>query len=83
MGRLTERVDELIQKYKQDHRQEPPLYIILSPEDAGQLTEEARDQANTPEDDIVTIYRDCKIVHSMSVKKGAYYVSNEMPETGS
>jgi hypothetical protein len=82
-AQLSERVDELIRKYKEEHRQQPPLYIILSPDDGDQLTREVKDRANTPEDNIVTVYRDCKIVSSMSVKNGAYYVSNEMPETGS
>jgi hypothetical protein len=81
--KLLKRVDELIEEYKKNHRSEPPFYIIMSPDDGDTLIEEVRRINKQPQDNIVTTYKDSKIVRNPAMLNGTFYVSSELPETGS
>jgi hypothetical protein len=80
---LLQRIDTLIEKYKKDHKGEPPLYAILSADENKEVMRLIRESNNLPEDHIVTTYKGVKLAHHPQQTNGKIYVSNELPETGS
>jgi hypothetical protein len=80
---LIKRVEDLITRYKKEHRGEAPSYIILSPEDGDALTEEVKGLYKQEKKDMITSYKDSKIIKNIALNNGAFYVSSELPETGS
>jgi hypothetical protein len=76
-------IDQLIERFKKDNKNQVPLYIVLSPEEGKALIEEIREKKNYPQDYIITSYNDIKIASNPSLLNGKRYVSNELPETGS
>lgn len=80
---LLPHVDQLIDNFKKENRNQAPLYIVMSPEESKALVEEIRVMKNHPQDYIITSYKDIKIAANPSLLNGKWYVSNELPETGS
>lgn len=80
---LLEKIDNLIAAYKKNHKGEPPLYVIVSPEDHKELIPLIKAANNYTRDQIVTSYKDIKIAEHPNQVQGKIYVSNELPETGS
>lgn len=79
---VTANIDQAIEDYKAMHRGENPLYCIMSMEEADQLAEalKRRDGAT---DLIITSYQDIKLIRNEFMDRGEYFLSNELPETGS
>jgi hypothetical protein len=82
-NRLVETIDKLIEKYKQEHKGEAPLYIILSADENKEIMSMTKTRDNLPEDHIVTSYKGIKLAEHPQQVNGKIYVSNELPETGS
>jgi hypothetical protein len=80
---ILPKVDQLIDHFKRENRNQAPLYIVMSPEESKALVEEIRVMKNHPEDYIITSYKDVKIAANPSLLNGNRYVSNDLPETGS
>lgn len=80
---LLARVDALIENYKKEHRGEPPLYLVVSPDESVAVREEVRKKENAPDIAVVSTYKDVRIAEHPSMLNGKMYVSNELPETGS
>ena len=80
---LLNKIDQLIEKYRQDHKGEAPLYIALSPEEAKAAMKEIKEENNHPDDYVITTYKNIKIAEHPSLLNGNAYVSNDLPETGS
>jgi len=80
---IIQQATEQINTYKAEHKGDIPLYIIVSPNDAKALREEARRVGNYADDVIVTSYQDIGIVTNDSLTLGELRLSNELPETGS
>lgn len=84
MGKqILQNIDNLIERFKKENRNQAPLYIVLSPEEGKLIVEEIRKKENYPAGDIITSYRDVKIAPNPSLLNGNIYVSNDLPETGS
>jgi hypothetical protein len=67
----------------QEHRGESPLYILVSPYEAGRLFDEVRQASGFDPDVLVTEYKGSKIVKHGSLNKGDLRLTNELPETSS
>ena len=80
---LLEQIDSLIERYKKEHKGEPPLYIILSGDENKEVMGIIREAGKLPEDDIITTYKEIKLAEHPQQVNGKIYVSNELPETGS
>jgi hypothetical protein len=80
---ILSEVDQLIDRFKKENRNQTPLYIVMSPEESKALVEEIRVMQNHPKDYIITSYKDVKIAANPSLLNGKRYVSNDLPETGS
>lgn len=80
---LLEKIDSLIERYKKEHKGEPPLYIIVSSDENKKIINTIRSSNNYPKDQIVTEYNGIKIAEHPQQSDGKIYVSNELPETGS
>lgn len=80
---LLKHIDNLIDQFKKDHRGEPPLYIVLSPDETKDVVDALKEKQKAPEDTIITTYRDIKIAESPALLRGNSYVSNDLPDTGS
>jgi hypothetical protein len=80
---LLERVDSLVEKYKKEHKGEPPLYIIVSADENKELMKIIKEANNFAKDQIVTTYNGIKIAEHPQQTDGKIYVSDELPETGS
>src|SRR5690349_17913218 len=77
-NQLLPEVDQLIDRYKKENRNQLPLYIVLSPEESRTLMEEIRTEKKYPEDYLITSYKDIKIAANPSLLNGKRYVSNEL-----
>jgi hypothetical protein len=80
---LLKIIDSLIDHYKEEHKGEPPLYIILSPDENKEVIQRIKNTNDFPDDLIVTSYKGIKLAQHPSLLNGKMYVSNELPETGS
>lgn len=80
---LLEKIDSLIERYKKEHKGEPPLYIIVSADENKEIVNAIRTANNYPKDQIVTSYKGIKIAEHPHQGENKIYVSNELPETGS
>lgn len=80
---LTSKLDQAIENYRKQHGGSNPLYCIMSAEEADELTDELRHQNGDNDDVIITSYQDIKIVRNALLERGTYFLSNELPETGS
>lgn len=80
---LLKKIDGLIEKFKAENKGETPLYIVLSSEENKEVMAEVKARNNYPSDFIVTSYKGIKLAEHPSLLKGNFYVSNELPETGS
>lgn len=79
----TSKIDQEIEKYKAAHGGSKPLYFIMSSEEADELTDTLRNRQGQSDDIIITTYKDIKIVRNNLIERGKYFLSNELPETGS
>jgi hypothetical protein len=80
---LLQRIDNLIEKFRTDHKGEAPLYIILSSDENKEVMRLIKAAQKIPEDQVVTTYKGVKLSHHPQQTNGKIYVSNELPETGS
>jgi hypothetical protein len=80
---LLNRIDDVIERYKREHKGEAPLYIVLSSDEHKQLLGTLRKKSATPEGELITSYKGIKLAHHPGRLSGDIYVSNELPETGS
>ena len=80
---ITSSIDREIEKYKTQHGGSKPLYCIMSAEEADELAAFVRKENGNGDDMIVTSYRDIKIIRNSLMEPGKYFLSNELPETGS
>jgi hypothetical protein len=55
----------------------------MSSEEADELTESIRQRNGLDENVIITSYRDIKIIRNDLMERGQYFLTNELPETGS
>jgi hypothetical protein len=84
MGKdILAKVDDQINKYKADHQDETPLYILVSSEEEKLLLNEVRRVSGLDSDDMVTTYKESKILRYEALQKGQLLLTNELPETGS
>jgi hypothetical protein len=80
---INSQIDEAIDNYKLQHAGNNPLYCIMSSEEADELTESIRQRNGLDENVIITSYRDIKIIRNDLMERGQYFLTNELPETGS
>ena len=80
---LTSKLDQAIDNYRKLHGGSNPLYCIMSAEEADELTAELRHQNGDNDHVIITSYQDIKIIRNSLLERGTYFLSNELPETGS
>lgn len=80
---ITSNLDREIEKYKAQHHGSNPLYCIMSAEEADELTDAMRQENGQNSDVIITSYQDIKIIRNSLMERGQYFLSNELPETGS
>jgi hypothetical protein len=80
---ILSKIDTLLEKYKTDHHGEDPLYILVSADEEPVLREAVRKSDGLNPDDIVTTYRESKILRHDMLQKGDVVLTNDLPETGS
>ena len=79
----TSNLDQAIRNYKALHGGNDPLYCIMSAEEADELTQSLKQLAGRADHEILTKYQDIRIIRDKLMDRGDYYLSNELPETGS
>jgi hypothetical protein len=79
---IISKIDSLITQYQKDHT-EKPLHLVISREEGDNLINEIRTAQSIPEDHIITKYKGIRIERSVAVKEGKFFLTNELPETGS
>ena len=79
----TSGIDQQIEKYKAAHGGSKPMFIIMSADEADELTDALKERNGESEEMIITTYKDIKIVRNNMMNRGEYVLSNELPETGS
>lgn len=80
---ITSQLDQAIEEYKSRHAGGNPLYCIMSADEADELADELRHRDGQNDNVIITTYQDIKIVRNAMMERGEYYLTNELPETGS
>lgn len=80
---ITFGIDRAIDQYKEQHNGSKPLYCVMSSDEADELTEAIRQETGREANDIITTYRDIKIIRNSLMERGRYMMTNELPETGS
>ena len=80
---INSNIDREIEKYKAQHGGSKPLYCIMSAEEADELTDSIRHQDGDNDNVIITSYEGIKIIRNSLMERGVYFLSNELPETGS
>ena len=80
---ITSRIDQAIQRYKTQHGGDNPLYCIMSAEEADELANLLREREGENDNVLITSYQDIKIIRNGLMERGQYFLSNELPETGS
>ena len=76
-------IDRAIAEYRSLHNNNKPLYCIMSAEEADELAEALRQKNGDADNVIITTYQDIKIIRNHLMERGKYFLSNELPETGS
>ena len=76
-------LDQAIEEYKSQHNGEKPLYCVMSADEADELTDAIRKEKGRGSEEIITSYRDIKIIRNNLTERGEYLLVNELPETGS
>ena len=76
-------LDQAIEEYKSQHNGEKPLYCVMSTEEADELTDAIRREKGRGGEEIITSYRDIKIIRNNLTERGQYLLVNELPDTGS
>jgi hypothetical protein len=76
-------LDQEIKKYKAAHGGNSPLYLMMSAEEADELTSTMKHEDGQSKEIIITVYNDIKIIRNSLMERGVYFLSNELPETGS
>lgn len=79
----TSSIDRAIENYKTLHGGNKPLYCIMSAEEADELASNLKRLSGHPENIIITSYEDIRIIRDKFMEWGEYFLSNELPETGS
>jgi hypothetical protein len=79
----TSGIDQQIEKYKAAHGGNAPMFIIMSAEEADELTDALKEKQGQSQETIITTYKDIKIVRNNMMVRGEYVLANELPETGS
>jgi hypothetical protein len=82
-NRILPLVESEIRKYREDHRGESPLYIVLNDEEADHLIDEVKKDQGFEQDMLLTEYNGTRIVKHMSIPPGEIRLTNDLPETGS
>ena len=72
-------IDQQIEKYKAAHGGNKPMFIIMSAEEADEVTDALKERNGESEENIVTTYKDIKIVRNNMMTRGEYVLSNELP----
>ena len=80
---VTSNIDRAIANYKAQHGGSNPLYFIMSADEADELTNALRKENGQADDVFITSYQDIKIIRNNFMERGQYFLSNELPETGS
>jgi hypothetical protein len=80
---INSNIDREIEKYKAQHGGSNPLYCIMSAEEADELTDSIRHQDGDNDNVIITSYKGIKIIRNSLLERGVYFLTNELPETGS
>lgn len=80
---ITSQIDLAIENYKALHGGSNPLYCIMSAEEADELAKYLRHQHGQNDNVLNTSYQDIKIIRDGLRERGEYFLSNELPETGS
>ncbi len=80
---LLARVDMLIEQYKEAHRGEAPLYLVVSPDESSAVREAIQKKEKAPDIAVISTYQGVRIAEHPAMLNGNMYVSNELPETGS
>lgn len=76
-------IEDRIKKYKDEHRGDSPLYIILPSDEADNLIQEVKNKNGYDNNVVVTEFNGSKIVKDAALNPGEVRLSNELPETGS
>ena len=79
----TSNIDQAIKQYRALHAGNNPLYCIMSTEEADELAEILKQRNGQPHNVIITTYEDITIIRNEFMDRGEYFLSNELPETGS
>lgn len=80
---LIKKLDERITKYRDTHRGDSPLYILVSPDDEDSLFNALKENSGLTGKEILTTYKGSKIVGHYSIRPGDMTATNELPESGS
>ena len=80
---ITFTLDREIENYRTLHGGSDPLYCIMSAEEADELADQQRRLNGDDKNVIITSYQDIKIIRNSLMDRGQYFLSNELPETGS
>ena len=80
---VTSKIDRAIENYRARHGGSNPLYFIMSADEADELTDLLRHQSGQEANVFITSYQDIKIIRNSLMERGEYFLSNELPETGS
>ena len=80
---ITSNLDHAIRNYNALHGGNNPLYCIMSAEEADEITHSLKKRAGQADNEILTRYQDITIIRNEFMDRGEYFLSNELPETGS
>jgi hypothetical protein len=80
---VLSRAEQALHQYKQEHRGESPLYILVTPEESNTLMAEVKEKDHHAQEIVVTEYQGSKIVGHDNLNPGEILLTNELPETGS
>lgn len=80
---INSNIDRAIENYKALHGGSNPLYFIMAAEEADELTNALRRESGANDNVFITTYQDIKIIRNTFMERGEYFLSNELPETGS
>lgn len=79
----TSNIDQAIEQYRARHAGDNPLYCIMSAEEADELASMLKQRTGVGDNVIITSYQDIRIIRDEFMDRGEYFLSNELPETGS
>jgi hypothetical protein len=76
---ILEKVDEQLTKYRETHHGGQPLYILVSSEEEDALREAVRKVNGLKQGDIVTTYKESKILRHDILKEGEMLLTDDLP----